>query len=117
VIGESVAALVEERIAETITADAGRHRLALLHGIKSAAGHMAGDVPSAKLAGAGLWRGHRSKRARRNEYRGGGGYCLQTLSHHLVCVLSRCWFFSRCCLASGRRWDASDRSATLINQS
>ena len=61
-IGESVAAVVEERIAETITADAGRHRLALLHGIKAAAGHMAGDVPSAKLAGAGLWRGHRSKR-------------------------------------------------------
>ena len=55
-IGESVAALVEERIAETITADAGRHRLALLHGIKSAAGHVAGDVPFAKFAGVGFKR-------------------------------------------------------------
>ena len=92
-IGKGVAAVVEERIAETITADAGRCRLALLHITKAAARHMTGDVPAAKFPGAGLWRGHRSKRDRRNEYCGGRGYCLQTLSHHLACVLSRCWFF------------------------
>ena len=89
-IGIGAAAVVEVRIAETIAADAGRCRLALLHVTKAAAGHVSRDVPATKLAGAGLWRGHRSKRDRRNEYRGGGGYCLQTLSHRLACVPSRC---------------------------
>src|SRR5262249_25071651 len=45
--------LAKPGIAEAVAADAGGRRLALLHGVIAAAGHVAGDVLPAKFAGGG----------------------------------------------------------------
>src|SRR5262249_20202068 len=58
--------LAKPGIAEAVAADAGGRRLALLHGVIAAAGHVAGDVLPAKFAGGGATGGHRTKN-------GGGG--------------------------------------------
>jgi hypothetical protein len=79
-ISEGIAAVVQGRIAEAVAADTGRCRLALLHCVKPATGHVAGHILPAKLGRAGLFSAHRAKR-------GNGDYCrdgrdFQKCSHH-----------------------------------
>ncbi len=64
-VGMCVPAVVQGRIAETITTDTGRCCLALRHAIKAAARHMPSDIPAAKLPGACLGRDHCAKSERR----------------------------------------------------
>jgi hypothetical protein len=98
-------------ITEAITANAGSRRLALLHRIVPAAGHVTGNVLPAKLAGACVgWRKHRAERDRRHKSRGRRCSCSQKLFHHLA-------RFVLCCRQPRTgTWDARDHRARLINR-
>src|ERR1700688_568821 len=78
-IGERVAVVGQERIAITVAAAPGRHRLALIHGVEAAAPHAGGDVLAAILAGRRRC-GDRDKR-HREQGRGGRGGHFQKLFH------------------------------------
>src|SRR5882757_9060555 len=84
-IGATAVAVVQERIAKTIAAAAGRHRLTLLHGVKAAALHVGRDVLAAILSRRRR-RCHREKRQREKRSGRRNGH-FQKLFHLLLSVL------------------------------
>ena len=86
-MGEGIAVVLQERIAEAVTADARRCRLALLHRVKSAADHLAGNIPPAELARVRLISGHRAKRSKGDHCRDRHAKFRECFHHRLFMLL------------------------------
>jgi hypothetical protein len=80
-VGEGIVVVLQERITEAVAADACRCRLALLHRVISAAGHVAGDILPAKLLCVCLISGHRAKR-------NNGDHCCDRRANFQECLSS-----------------------------